>query len=70
MKNLSPPSPHFNDEKKSAFWFARELIIDMGGGGFVSHFILSKIVNVIFFSVTFSPGENETRDKFTSVVLR
>ena len=33
MKNLSPPSPHFNDENKSAFWFAREFIIDMGGGG-------------------------------------
>ena len=38
MKNLSPPSPHFNDEKKSAFWFAREFIIDMGGGGFYFSF--------------------------------
>ena len=33
MKNLSPPSPPFQWWKKSAFWFAREFIIDMGGGG-------------------------------------
>ena len=38
MKNLSPPSPHFNDEKKSVFWFVRKLIIDMGGGFFFFSF--------------------------------
>ena len=26
--------------------------------------------NVLFFSVTFLPGENETRDKLTSGLLR
>lgn len=33
--------------KKGAFWFARELVIDMvggEGGGFICHSILSKIV--------------------------
>ena len=45
MKNLSPPSPHFNDKKKVCFGL-RELIIDMGGGGFINlvPFILTKIV--------------------------
>ena len=38
MKNLSPPFPHFNDEKIGAFWFACELIIEMGGGGFCFSF--------------------------------
>ena len=29
-----------------------------------------KYLDEIFFSVTFSPGENKTRDKFTSGELR
>ena len=41
----SPLPPFQWWKKKSAFWFAREFIIDMGGeGGFISHFIPSKIV--------------------------
>ena len=44
MKNLSPPSPHFNDEKKKArFGLRANSSLIWGEGGFISHFILSKI---------------------------
>lgn len=42
-----PPLPPYaiSMMKKKAFWFERELIIDMGGGGFCfSIYFLSKIV--------------------------
>ena len=44
MKNLSPPSPHFNDEKKARFGLRANSSLIWGEGGFISHFILSKIV--------------------------
>ena len=45
MKNLSPPSPHFNDDKKKArFGLRANSSLKWGEGGYVSHFILSKIV--------------------------
>ena len=44
MKNLSPHSPHFNDEKKKArFGLRANSSLIWGVGGFISHFILSKI---------------------------
>ena len=48
MKNLSPPSrPHFNDEKKkkARFGLRANSSLIWGEGGFISHFILSKIVD-------------------------
>ena len=48
MRNLSPPSPHFNDEKKkkARFGLRANSSLIWGEGGFISHFILSKIVGV------------------------
>ena len=44
MKNLSPPSPHFNDKKKRVFGLRANSSLIWGEGGFISHLILSKIV--------------------------
>ena len=48
--NDEPPTPHFNDEKKkNAFWFARELIIDMGGrGGYFSFYSVQDCSLTLF----------------------
>lgn len=51
-KKFEPPSSHFHDEKKGAFWFAHEpsLIWVRRRGVFISRFVLSRIVGLVHTS--------------------
>ena len=44
MENLDPPSPQIKDGKMARFCPSRGFILDLGDGGLLFHFTLSKIV--------------------------
>ena len=45
MENLDPPPPpQIKDGKMARFCPSRRFILDLGDGGLLFHFILSKIV--------------------------
>ena len=46
-EKFEPPSPHFNDEKRAHFGLSVNSSLIWGEGGFISHFILSKIVGFV-----------------------
>lgn len=59
---------YLRDFLTSCFWFASQKYAYAAWNLIPP--IPCKYLDVIFFSVTFSPRENETRDQFTSGVLK
>ena len=55
MENLEPPSPPPPNQgwENGAFCPLRGFILDLGGGGVLFHFILSKIVAKVVLSPFF-----------------
>ena len=48
MENLDPtPPPQIKDGKMARFCPSRGFILDLGDGGLLFHFILSKIVALV-----------------------
>ena len=58
-----PPSPHFNDEKKARFGLRANSSLIWGEGGFISHFILSKIAISVKTNEKFEPPSPHFNDE-------